>query len=126
MAKFVLLQHDQDQDGEWTAGWSPADIRAHLDYHRALEAALVAAGELVESAHLTGPDQARCVSGDAVTAGPAGRPGLVRYWVVDVPDEPRALAIAARLSAAPGASGTGRRCPVEVRRLMVPDPSSDA
>jgi hypothetical protein len=124
MAKFLLLAHDDSEAAEWTTGWSPADIRAHLDFHRALEEALIASGELVETVSLSGRSLARRVIGDTVTGWSAG--GMIaHYRIVDVAGEARALDIAAQLSAAPGPGGRSLRQPIEVRRIMVPEPSRD-
>jgi hypothetical protein len=123
MAKFLLLQHYEPGAGEWTTGtWSPADIRAHLDYHRTLEDTLASSGELVEAIHVTGPEQARLVAGTTVTAAPSGRLLLARYRIVDVAGLDRALEIAALMSAAPGPGGRPLEQPIEVRRLLVPEP----
>ena len=93
MAKFLLFQHYEAGAGCAVpiGSWDPADIRAHIDYQQALNADLVA-------------------DGDRLIAG---------YRIVDVADERRALAIAARVSAAPGPAGVPVQQPVEVRRIML-------
>src|SRR5215203_7198485 len=48
--------------------WKPEEITAHLDYYRALHKERVASGELVESEILTGPNLAKIVTFDGVTA----------------------------------------------------------
>ncbi len=118
MTKFLLLMHDDPATG----GWTTADVRANLAYHRSLEDSLTSSGELVEAVHVTGPEQARLVAGVDVTALPADRPQLAEYRIVDVAGERRALDIAALLSRAPGPGGQPLRRPVEVRPLMVPEP----
>ena len=70
---------------------------------------LVASGELVEAEVLAGPDLAKVVTFDGVTApvvtdGPFQefKEWLAGYQIVDVESEARALEIAARISAVPG------------------------
>src|SRR4051812_20150683 len=48
--------------------WKPEEITAHLDYYRALQRELEASGELVQSEVLAGPDLAKVVTFDGVTA----------------------------------------------------------
>jgi hypothetical protein len=119
MAKFLLLAHYEHGPGR---PGTPADIRAYLDYDRALDDALTASGELVDAVHVTGPAQARLVVGTAVSTVSAGRPLLARYRIVDVADEARALEIAGLMSAAPGPGGRPLEQPIEVRRVLVPEP----
>src|SRR4051795_2425838 len=118
MTKYLLLQ---DDEGRPMGTWEPADIRAHIDFQYALDAALTGSGELVEARHVTGPGLARRVTSDGVarttTAGPFDRPLLARYRIVDVADEQRALDIAALVSAAPGPGGVPLQQPVEVRQI---------
>jgi hypothetical protein len=128
MTKYLLLQNYEGGVCDRPMGtWDPADIRAHIDFHRALDDALTASGELIEACHVTGPEQARCVTSDGVAtstdSGPFDRPLLAGYRIVDVADEGRALDIAAGFSAAPGPAGVPLRQPIEVRRVMVPEPS---
>jgi hypothetical protein len=47
---------------------APEEITAHLDYYKALHKELVSSGELVESEVLAGPDLAKIVTSDGVTA----------------------------------------------------------
>ena len=121
MAKYLLIQHYEGGAGcDLPMGrWDPADIRAHVDYQNALDADLAAAGELVEARGVA--RDARRVVSDGVTAAvsvPSGGPLLAGYRVVDVETEERAVEIAARSSAAPGAGGVPIRQPIEVRRIM--------
>src|SRR5262249_14087100 len=48
--------------------WQPEEIQAHLDYYGRLNRELTATGELVQSEVLTGPDLARVVTSDGVSA----------------------------------------------------------
>jgi hypothetical protein len=76
--------------------WKPEEITAHLDYYRALHKELVSSGELVQSEVLVGPDLAKIVASDGVTApvvtdGPFQefKEWLAGYQIVDVDSELR-------------------------------------
>jgi hypothetical protein len=123
MAKFLLIQNYESGICDAPMGtWDPADIRAHIDFQLALNAALTASGELVDAQGVAGPDQAKRVTSDgsapAVVTGPADRVLLAGYRMVDVESERRALEIAARISAAPGPAGVPLQQPIEVREVM--------
>ncbi|MCA2212605.1 YciI family protein [Jidongwangia harbinensis] len=106
-------------------GWTPAEIRAHLDYHAAVNDQLRASGELLETLALTGPERAKVVTAGAGTE-PTVRDGpfagstemLAGYQLVDVESEERALEIAAQVSRVPGPGGVPLQQPVGVRRVM--------
>jgi hypothetical protein len=110
--------------------WSPADIKAHIEFQQALNAELLDRGELVDAQGLAGPEQAKFVISDGssapvITDGPfpESKELLAGYRIVDVESAERAVEIAARISAAPGADGAPVRLPVEVRAVMsAPDP----
>ena len=92
--------------------WQPEEVEAHMDYYGALNRELLASGELVQSEILTGPDLAKVVTSDGVTApvvtdGPFQefKEWVAGFQVVDVDSEERAIEIAARLSAVPGPGG---------------------
>jgi hypothetical protein len=113
--------------------WQPEEIAAHLDYYGAIHRELVASGELVESEVLAGPDLAKIVTFDGVTA-PAVTDGpfqefkewLAGYQIVEVESEARAIEIAAKLSAVPGPGGLATQQPIQVRRVMDQAPSDVA
>jgi hypothetical protein len=124
MAKFLLIQNYEGGVCQEPMGtWDPADIRAHIDFQLALNAALTASGELVDAQGVAGPEQARRVTSDGtastVVTGPFERALLAGYRIVDVESEARALEIAARTSAAPGPAGVPMQQPIEVRQVMV-------
>src|SRR5262245_31818640 len=105
--------------------WQPDEIEAHLDYYRRLERELIALGELVESEVLTGPDLAKVVTYDGVTApvvtdGPFQefKEWIAGYQIVDVDSEARAIEIAAKISAVPGPGGVSIAQPITVRQVM--------
>jgi hypothetical protein len=111
--------------------WAPDDVRRHIDFQHDLGAALLASGELVDGQGLAWPDTAKFVRSDGASApvvvdGPfaESKEFLAGYWLVDVDDEARAIAIAAQASAAPGPDGVPLRQEFEVRALMeAPSPA---
>ena len=113
--------------------WKPEEIEAHLDYYRALERELVSSGELVQSEVLAGPDLAKIVTSDGVTApvvtdGPFQefKEWIAGYQIVDVDSEARAIEIAGRISAVPGPGGRSIEQPIIVRQVMDQSPSNAA
>ena len=130
--RFLLLQnYGQVESGcPPMSEWDPADISAHIAFQQALNAELAGLGELVDAQGLAGPDQARFVTWDGtgapvVTDGPfpESKELLAGYRLVDVETAQRAIEIAARASAAPGAGGEPVRQPIEVRQVLsAPDP----
>jgi hypothetical protein len=113
--------------------WQPDEITAHLDYYRALRTELLASGEVVASEVLTGPDLAKIVTSDGISApvvtdGPFQefKEWLAGYQIVDVDSEERALEIAAKLSAVPGPGGLPIQQPIHVRQVMDETPSDVA
>jgi hypothetical protein len=113
--------------------WKPEEVKAHLDYYRALHRELVASGELVQSEVLAGPDLAKIVTSDGATApvvtdGPFQefKEWLAGYQIVDVESEERAIEIAAKISAVPGPGGVATQQPIQVRQVMDEAPSDVA
>src|SRR6478735_12066664 len=130
--KYVLIVDFQPGAGETPMDeWKPEEITAHLDYYEALHRELVASGELVDSKVLAGPDLAKIVTSDGVTA-PAVTDGpfqefkewVAGYQIVDVDSEARAIEIAARISSVPGPGGKATGQPIQVRRIMDDAPST--
>ena len=92
---------------------------------------LMLAGVAVPHAQgLAGPEQAKFVVSDGASAPvitdgpfPESKELLAGYRIVDVDSAERAIDIAARISAAPGANGAPVRVAIEVREVMsAPDP----
>jgi hypothetical protein len=113
--------------------WKPEEITAHLDYYKALQNELVSSGELVQSEVLVGPDLAKIVTSDGLTApvvtdGPFQefKEWLAGYQIVDVHSEARAIEIAAKISAVPGPGGVATQQPIQVRQVMDRAPSDVA
>ena len=125
--RFMLLQNYEAP--EWDCPpmdqWTPADVRAHIEFQVALNAELVRSGEFVDAQGLTSPEQSRFVTADGVTAPvvtdgpfPEGKELVAGYRMIDVDSLERALDIAARASAAPGPGGVPMRTRIEVREVM--------
>jgi hypothetical protein len=113
--------------------WEPEEVTAHLDYYRALHKELVASGELVESEVLAGPDLAKIVTFDGLTApvvtdGPFQefKEWVAGYQIVDVDSEARAIEIAGKISSVPGPDGVALQQPIQVRQVMDQAPSNAA
>jgi len=134
MARYLLVVDFQGGVCETPMEeWEPEEITAHLDYYRALHQELVSSGELVESEVLTGPDLAKIVTSDGLTApvvtdGPFQefKEWLAGYQIVDVESEARAIEIAAKISAVPGPGGAATQQPIQVRQVMDQAPSDAA
>jgi len=130
--RFMLLQNYGPAESGCPpmTEWSPADVRAHIEFQQALNTELAGLGELVDAQGLAGPDEARFVISDGasppvITDGPypESKELLAGYRLVDVDSAARAIEIAARASAAPGPGGMPIRQPIEVRQVLsAPDP----
>jgi len=130
--RFMLLQDygKVGSDCPPMNEWTPGDIKAHIDFQRALNDELTSLGELVDAQGLAGPGQAKFVVSDGVGAPvitdgpyPESKELLAGYRLIDVDSLERALEIAARSSASPGPDGIPIRQPIEVRQVLsAPDP----
>jgi hypothetical protein len=130
--RFMLLQNygPVESDCPPMTEWSPADVRAHIEFQQALNTELAELGELVDAQGLAGPDEAKFVVSDGASAPvitdgpfPESKELLAGYRLVDVDSAARAIEIAARASAAPGPDGVPIRQPIEVRQVLsAPDP----
>lgn len=126
MTKFLLLsKYGGDADFEPMDNWDPADIRVHLDFLQSVNAELIESGELVGGLALTGPELAKLVRSDGMSAPvitdgpfPEAKELLAGYQMIDVDSEARAIEIAAKVSAAPGPGGKAINQPIEVRQVM--------
>src|SRR6185436_19081074 len=132
MARYLLVVDFQGGVCETPMEkWEPEEVTAHLDYYRALHEELVNSGELVQSEVLMGPDLAKIVTSDGLTApvvtdGPFQefKEWLAGYQIVDVDSEARAIEIAAKISAVPGPGGRSTAQPIQVRQVMDQSPSN--
>jgi hypothetical protein len=125
--KFMLMQAygGVPEDTAPMSRWTPEEIRAHIQFQKDLNDELTERGELVDAQGLAAPELAKFVVSDGaaapvVTDGPfpESKELLAGYRIVDVESVERALEIAARTSAAPGAGGTPIRQSIEVREVM--------
>jgi hypothetical protein len=130
--RFMLLQNYGEVESNCPpmSEWSPEDIKAHIEFQHALNQELTERGELVDAQGLGGPEVAKFVVSDGVSAPvitdgpyPESKELLAGYRIVDVETLDRAIEIAARASAAPSVKGAPIRQPIEVRQIMgAPDP----
>jgi hypothetical protein len=124
--KFILMQHYAPIEGVGPMStWSPAEIKAHIDFQHQMNDELREHGELVDAQGLAGPESVRIVTHDGVgtpvvTDGPFPefKEFLAGYRIVDVESPERAIEIAAQGSAAPGPGGAPIKQPIEVREVM--------
>jgi hypothetical protein len=130
--RFMLLQNygAVESDCPPMTEWSGEDIKAHIAFQHALNTELLERGELVDAQGLAGPEVARFVVSDGVSAPvvtdgpyPESKELLAGYRLIDVEMAERAIEIAAQASAAPGMNGMPIRQPIEVRQVLsAPDP----
>lgn len=123
--KYMLMMNATRADWATFNTMSPEDIRAHIGFMMKLNEELKAAGELVDSQGLTGPEQAKVVrarsggGAPVVTDGPfaEAKEFLAGYWIIQCPTLERAVEIAGRASAAPGRGGVPLDMPIELRQV---------
>ena len=133
MTKYMLLtKYGSAGDLKPMTDWKPDEITAHLDFLTAINEDLIERGELVAAQALTGPDQAKLVTSDGVTAPvvtdgpfPEAKELLAGYQLVDVESEARAIEIAALVSSTPGPGGRPINQTIEVRQVMGGLPGAD-
>ena len=122
--KFLLMMSFAGKSDYAFKDWAAKDVEAHMRFLEALNEELRAAGELVGIEALTSPTRAKLVrageNGKPVTDGvfPETKEFLAGFWKIDVENEERAYAIAAKASNAPGANGVPLRLGIEVREIM--------
>lgn len=108
--------------------WPKQDFQAHVDFMKAFNKRLMAAGEFVGVEGLTGPDHAKLVraraNGEAIVDGvfPETKEFLAGFWIVDVETPERAYEIAAEASTAPGPGGNPLNMAIEVRQVLFSGP----
>ena len=129
--RYMLMMNAPRKGWESLAGWPPEDFKAHIAFMLQLNKDLTASGELVSAEGLDMPAEARIVTatkgGPAVTDGPfpETKEFLAGFWIVDVESTERAVAIAGRVSSAPGPGGQSLNIPVELRQVMCGPPPLD-
>src|SRR3954463_4593313 len=116
--RFMLLQDYFVEGVEPMSTWSPADVKAHIDFQYRLNDELTQRGELIDAQGLA--QSARTVISDGVapvvTDGPfpESKELLAGYRIIDVESVERAIEIAAQGSAAPGPGGKPIKQVIEV------------
>jgi len=130
--KYMLMMHAPANapKGAGVESWKPEEVQKMIQFMNDLNADLKKAGELASAEGLDYPPRPRIVRADAkvkplITDGPFAetKEFLVGYWIVEVPNEARALGIAARVSSCPGPGGAPLNMPVEVRQVMPGPPA---
>jgi hypothetical protein len=124
--KYMLMMSTGAGDGVPPSHeWTPEEVKASWAHMGEIQRELTEAGELLGGEGLCGPETAKVVTSDGVSApvvtdGPfaEAKEFLAGFWMVDVDSEERAIEIAARTSAAPGPGGRPTRKPIEVRPVM--------
>ena len=125
--RFMLIQTfgRGDETTMPITEWSPEDIAAHIEFQQVLNDELTRLGELVGAEGFASPETAKFVVWDGqgepiVTDGPYTefKELIAGYRLIDVDTIERAVEIAARISAAPGAGGAPIRHPIEVRQIL--------
>ncbi|OIV36100.1 hypothetical protein BIV57_18100 [Mangrovactinospora gilvigrisea] len=130
MRYLMQMYSTADEFGAAMAAYSPEDLSAMVTWMKDFDAELRASGELVDDQGLAGPEtlttvQARDGADPLVTTGPASpsTPFLVGYWLIDVADQARAVALAARVSASPGAGARPNNIPVTLSQVAEAPPA---
>jgi len=126
--KYMLLMSSAPVKGESPMhGYTPEEMQASGAHMMQIHQELTERGELLGGEALAGPEAAKTVTSDGVTAPvvtdgafPEAKEVLAGFWMIDVESEQRAIEIAARTSAAPGPGGRPTRKPIEVWPVMTP------
>lgn len=128
--KYMLIMNSPRNGYDQYMKWPRKILEANAAFMHAFTGRLSAAGELVSTAGLAAPDQAKLVragkDGKPITDGvfAESKEFLAGYWIVDVDSADRAFEIAAEASTAPGgpvtaADGTPiEHFWIEVRQVM--------
>jgi hypothetical protein len=122
--KYILMMNCPRNGYELMGAMPQKAVQGHMAFMHRLNKDLREAGELVAAEGLADPKQAVIVrvgkNGEPVTDGvfPESKEFLAGYWIVDVENEKRAHAIAARASSAPGPNGKPFVIPIEIRQVM--------
>ena len=111
--KYMLIMNSPRHGYTQYMNWPKEILEANGKFMQAFAKKLADAGELVSTAGLGSPEQAKRVragkNGTPITDGifPEAKEYLAGYWIVDVPNAERAYQIAAEASTAPGGAVTG-------------------
>jgi len=128
--KYMLIMNSPRDGYEQYMKWPKKILEANIAFMHTFSKKLQESGELVSTAGLAAPDQARLVragkDGKPITDGlfAESKEFLAGYWIVDVESPERAFEIAAEASTAPGVPVTaadGRTIDhlwLEVRQIL--------
>lgn len=128
--KYMMILNTPRDGYTQYMNWPKKIIEANTAFMHAFTKKLIDAGEMVDGNGLASPEQAKLVragkDGKPITDGvfPESKEYLAGYWIVDVENEARALALAAEASTAPGAEVRGpdgrliEHLWVEVRQVL--------
>ena len=106
--KYMLIMNTPTDGYEQYMKWPQKILAANMEFMRSFAKKLGESGELVSTAGLAAPTQAKKVragkNGKPITDGvfAESKEFLAGWWIVDVESEQRALEIAADLGTAPG------------------------
>jgi hypothetical protein len=124
---LLMMNHAPADTGQTAQPWTSEEVQASWQHMQQIWQELSAAGELIATGKLADPESAKIVVSDGVDAPvvtdgpfPEMKEFLAGFWMIDVDSEERAIDIAARTSAAPGARGRPTQYPIEVRAIMSP------
>ena len=128
--KFMLIMNSPRDGYTQYMNWPRKILEANFAFMENFARKLATAGELVSTAGLAAPDQARKVragkDGQPITDGvfPESKEYLAGWWIIDVPTAERAYELAAEASTAPGDKVIGpdgkliEHLWIEVRQIM--------
>ena len=123
--KYMLMMHTGQSQTEGIFSWPEEDVKAHIAFQHDLDQELRDSGELLYSEGLSFPEQAKVVRYEGigspqVTDGPfpESKEFLIGFWIIDCESPERAVEIAGKASAAPGAGGVPLGIPIELRPIM--------
>jgi hypothetical protein len=128
--KFMLIMNSPRDGYTQYLAWPKRVLEANAAFMQAFTSKLRTTGELVSTAGLASPLQAKLVrageNGKPITDGvfPESKEFLAGWWIVDVGGPERAYEIAAEASMAPGAAVTSAdgtpitHLWIEVREVM--------
>jgi hypothetical protein len=128
VVKYMILMNATQANLGSFGSMRPEEIKAHIEFMHTLNAELRSSGEFVLAEGLTPPNEARIVRANAEGGKPIVSDGpfaetkefLMGFWILECPNVERALALAARISTAPGGGGKPMNFPVEVRPVGTP------
>jgi hypothetical protein len=110
--KYMLVMNSPRDGYTQYMNWPKKILEANMAFMHEFTNTLAESGELIGTWGLAAPEQAKLVragkNGTPITDGvfPESKEYLAGFFLVDVPNEARALQLAAQLSSAPGAPVT--------------------